>query len=99
MWLENNIQPVDQYPNYLLTTSLIEKRAMTLYPLYRDITTQDSVRAELESVISDESKHRVEIDKEIKSLLDDSGLSLEPCWKIETELYEKFVKELGQAME
>jgi hypothetical protein len=55
--------------NYLLVTTLIERRAMKLYPLYRSITTRDDVRDELSVIIREEQAHRLAIEEECLSVL------------------------------
>jgi len=93
-WLQENIDPLDQYPNYLLTTSLIERRAMQLYPLYRDVTAQDSVRAELDRIIQEETNHRSGIDRKIRDVLAAAGYKLDDIWPIEEKLFRDFLTAL-----
>lgn len=94
-WLQDKFPPADPYPNYLLTTSLIERRAMQLYPLYRDTSSQALVRAELELIIQEESNHRPEIDRRLKQLLREQGQGgLEDCWQIEEQLFATFTEAL-----
>lgn len=55
--------------NYLLTTTVVEQRAMLLYPLYKAATRQASVRAELGKVITEEQAHRRDIEETCLRLL------------------------------
>jgi rubrerythrin len=95
-WLkEKNFAPTDSYPNYLLTTSLIERRAMALYPVYRDTTSQESVRDELKQIIAEEMNHRPGIDECLKDLLQQRGIQgLKTCWELEEKLFQQFAKAL-----
>ncbi len=52
----------DEFLNYLLTTTLIERRAMKLYPVYREISRNPVVIAELDLVIAEETSHRVPLE-------------------------------------
>jgi hypothetical protein len=97
-WLEEHIQPTDCLPNYLLTTSLIERRAMQVYPLYRDVTTQENVKAELKRIIEEEINHRTVIDRAISDLLAAKGFNLDPCWQLEETLFDQFATTVGIAL-
>ncbi len=98
-WLkEQGFTPEDCYPNYLLTTSLIERRAMMLYPVYRDTTSQTAVREELVQVIAEETNHRPGIDKQLKNLLSEQGTgNLEDCWQQEDALFNRFFSQIEQS--
>lgn len=48
--------------NYLLVTTIVERRAMMVYPLYRASTRRDDVRQELTQVITEEQSHRGELE-------------------------------------
>lgn len=52
----------DEFLNYLLTTTLIERRAMKLYPVYREISRHSVVVAELDRVIAEETSHRAPLE-------------------------------------
>lgn len=67
-WSESVLGRHDPRAFYLLTTTLIERRAMQLYPLYRATTSQESVREELRKVITEEQNHRVGIEAECLSM-------------------------------
>lgn len=43
---------------YLLTTTLVERRAMMLYPLLRAATSRDDVRREMSAIIAEEAAHK-----------------------------------------
>jgi hypothetical protein len=60
--------------NYLVVTTMIERRAMELYPLYRSATERDDVRDELQVIIREEQNHRVAIEERCLALLSESGV-------------------------
>lgn len=90
-WLHENLECRDSYSNYLLTTSLIERRAMQVYPSYRDLTSQPRVRDELNRVIQEEAGHRQGIDRDIRDRLGLKGYTLNDCWSLEDELFHDFL--------
>jgi hypothetical protein len=61
--------------NYLLVTSMIERRAMTLYPLYRSASRHDFVREELQQIVTEEQGHRVRIEEDCIRLLSEWNIS------------------------
>lgn len=61
--------------NYLVVTSMIERRAMELYPLYRTSTDDAAVRDELQAIVVEEQDHRVRIERECIALLGEYGVS------------------------
>lgn len=63
----------DEFLNYLMTTTVIERRAMKLYPLYRELSTNPVVRDELERVIGEESNHRVPLENMTRERLSQFG--------------------------
>ena len=89
-WIQEHIGSEDHYANYLLTTSLIERRAMQLYPLYRDTTQHDEVRAELDKIIQEEANHRKAIDSKLRLVLNEYGYDLSELWPLEQKLFNRF---------
>lgn len=88
--------------NYLLVTTMIERRAMVLYPLYRAATATDDVRAELTDIITEEQSHRVEIERKCVKLLKDFGIdTLSAPEAVESaffiELLGELEREVGQS--
>lgn len=73
--------------NYLLVTTLIERRAMMIYPLYRSFTTHDVVRDELQQIIVEEQDHRVALEEKAVELLEAQGLSLDDALALEEDLF------------
>lgn len=60
--------------NYLLVTSMIERRAMELYPLYRAASEDEVVREELAAIITEEQEHRIAIEETCVRLLSEYGI-------------------------
>lgn len=74
---------------YLLVTTLVERRAMEMYPLYRGASDIEDVTEELQAIVVEEQDHRVAIEENCKELLASYGVeSLEPVDRIEAELFE-----------
>lgn len=96
-WSEKVLGRHDERAFYLLTTTLIERRAMQLYPLYRATTSQECVREELRKVITEEQNHRVSIENECLALHAPHGLE-EPL-AIEERLFGEFLTALEGAVE
>ena len=75
---------------YLLVTTLVERRAMDMYPLYRAATDIDEVADELQQIVVEEQDHRVAIEENCKELLAGYGVdSLDPVDAIEAELFDE----------
>lgn len=62
-WASQALGREDVRLNYLLTTTLVEQRAMLLYPLYKAATRHPSVRAELGKIVTEEQSHRRDIEE------------------------------------
>jgi hypothetical protein len=74
--------------SYLLTTTMIEQRAMLMYPLYKAATRQQVVRDELAQVVTEEQSHRREIEDRCKELLAQLGVpDLSAPLEIEARLF------------
>lgn len=99
-WLQKklNRKKKDTFLNYLLTTTLIERRAMQLYPLYRSITKNKKIRAELTQIIIEESNHKKPIEEKLSHELKKNGVrSLTPCIHLEEALMKRFINSLYNA--
>jgi hypothetical protein len=75
---------------YLLVTTVIERRAMALYPLYRAASRQRRVREGLSRIIVEEQSHRVAIEEQCRVLLARAAEDVfaEPL-RIEERLFEQ----------
>jgi hypothetical protein len=62
-WAAQALGREDTRLSYLLTTTLIEKRAMLIYPLYKAATRNAQVREELGRVVTEEQGHRRSIEE------------------------------------
>lgn len=74
-WMTELSGREDPWQNYLLVTALIERRAMRLYPLYRQLTRNDLVRDELGRIIEEEARHRQTIEGQGLKILQQYGVS------------------------
>lgn len=95
-WAAKPDGQADEWLSYLLTTTMIERRAMQLYPLYRAISGHPAVREELRRVIAEEQSHRVEIEKQCVEAL--AGRGLEEPAAIEARLFAVLLDALEQAV-
>ncbi|MFB6264661.1 MAG: hypothetical protein ABEL76_13710 [Bradymonadaceae bacterium] len=88
-WLSQVAPDAGTLENYLLVTTLIERRAMTVYPLYRGISSNDAVREELQNIVVEEQDHRVELQEKCLELLAGHGVEgIEDAIAVERELFE-----------
>lgn len=94
-WATERRGQEDTFLNYLLTTTLIEERAMVIYPLYKAATASDAVKAELKNVVIEEQSHRVEIEERCKQILALAGVKdLSEVEALETKLFDGFLSAL-----
>lgn len=91
-WLRDELGVEDQVASYLMTTTLIERRAMRLYPLYRSITPHERVQDELQRVILEEANHRKALEEDARALIAARGFQagLTPCVDLEEQLLGEF---------
>lgn len=68
-WATDVVGHEHQALNYLLVTSMIERRAMTMYPLYRGASNHEFIRDELQAIITEEQDHRARIERDCIGLL------------------------------
>ena len=85
--------------HYLLTTAVVERRAMQLYPLYKAATRSPQVREEVSRVIVEEQGHRVAIEAACVARLQRAGVSdgLAQALAIEESLFATFCTALEAA--
>jgi rubrerythrin len=98
-WVSKATGEEDPRQNYLLVTTLVERRAMMVYPLYRAATKSDEVRDEVQAIIVEEQDHRVEIEERAVAYLEERGVDIEAAFAIEEDLFggliAKMADELG----
>ncbi len=97
-WAAAACGSADGERSYLLVTSLVERRAMFVYPLYRKRTRSPSVAAAVDSIMGDETTHRIEIGRLTLARFGECGVSsLREAYQIESELFARFVDGLESA--
>jgi hypothetical protein len=97
-WTTQAVGREDVRLNYLLTTTLVEQRAMLLYPLYKAATRHATVRAELGKVVTEEQSHRRDIEETCLRLLAEAGApELSTLRAIEERLFDRFLSALEHA--
>lgn len=91
-WMNELTGEDDMSQNYLLVTTLIERRAMMMYPLYRSVTSHDVVRDELQEIVVEEQDHRVAIEENCVEMLSQYGVDgLEAVTDLEANLFAGFL--------
>lgn len=81
--------------NYMLVTTMVERRAMMLYPLYRAASATEEVRNELKDILVEEQSHRVAIEEKCLSLLSEHGIeNLSAPSTVESAFFIEFLGEL-----
>jgi len=94
-WAAKAVGAQDVQLSYLLTTTLIEQRAMQIYPLYKAATRNPVVRAELGRVVVEEQGHRRSIEEIcVEALSLRAGKDLTEPKAIEAELFEGVLQAL-----
>lgn len=97
-WIEGIVADKMSYAKYLVVTSCIERRAMGIYPLYRDTTNRPNVAEALERIIQEEQNHRSLIDKRLKNLLKECRASTEEAYAIEERFFGQLRNQLRSAV-
>jgi hypothetical protein len=97
-WANESTGRDDVRLNYLLTTTLIEQRAMQLYPIYKSTTRQRVVKEELGRIIAEEQSHRRSIEDLCFEALESAGTDLTRPRAIEARLFEGLLTALEQEL-
>lgn len=96
-WMESVSGTESEFEKYLLVTTLIERRAMMIYPLYRSATPHDFVAEELQQIVVEEQDHRVAIEENALELLAGYGIDgLDEPDAIEAELFDELLEAFDQ---
>ena len=98
-WLGRATGGEDTFLNYLVVTTLVERRAMMVYPLYRAATEQGVVRDELQKIIVEEQDHRVELEERAVELLGEQGLDLDELGALEADLFGSLIGALADELD
>ncbi|RKH36988.1 hypothetical protein [Corallococcus sicarius] len=93
-WATQVTGEADVHLHYLLTTAVVERRAMVLYPLYKAATRHPAVREEMGRVVTEEQGHRRAIEDACHERLAKVGATLEPALALEERLFESFLNVL-----
>ena len=93
-WATQVTGAADVHLHYLLTTAVVERRAMVLYPLYKAATRHAAGREEMGRVVTEEQGHRRAIEDACHARLAKVGATLEPALALEERLFESFLNVL-----
>lgn len=98
-WVEELVGREDSLLNYLVVTTMVERRAMELYPLYRAATERENVREELQAIIKEEQSHRIAIEERCVSLLSEAGVrDLSAASAVESAFFADLLVELEKTL-
>lgn len=90
-WVARLTGKEDPYQSYLFVTTIIERRAMKLYPLYRKLTRNGFVRDEVKKIIEEEANHKKSIEDKAFRILDRYDIpDFQDCESIEERLFLTF---------
>lgn len=99
-WVEGLVGEPDMELTYRLVTTMIERRAMILYPLYRRASATTSVCDELRAIIVEEQAHRVAIEEACMTRLQTLGVtSLATPEAVEQAFFGQFLSALSSEVE
>jgi hypothetical protein len=94
-WAAKAVGAEDTQLSYLLTTTLIEQRAMQIYPLYKAASRNPVVREELGRVVVEEQGHRRSIEEIcVEALGARAGKDLTEPKAVEAGLFEALLQAL-----
>ncbi len=98
-WIAARAGQRDMWGSYLLVTTLIERRAMRLYPLYKSLTRHEVVRDEVQRVILEEANHRKVLESRALAHVRALGVEdLSECVAMEEALMEGFARAVRQEL-
>lgn len=89
----------DQKHSYLLTTLLIENRAMKIYPLYRSITKRTDVKDELTEIIKEEANHKKPLEYSFYSECENAQVIFARANQMESTLFSHFWQNISTGVE
>lgn len=98
-WVKKLTEKENSYHNYLFVTCMIERRAMKLYPLYKNVAVNPEVAETLGQIILEESHHLHEIESKARKVLAPFGCKdFTECLEIEENLFDVFQTSLRREL-
>lgn len=85
-----------KFAAYLFVTYAIEVRADELYPVYQEVLTNAGSRVTVKSIILEEEGHLEEMLNQLKTFSADWEKHAEVVIKIEQEMFEEWILNLGK---
>jgi rubrerythrin len=85
-----------KFAAYLFVTYAIEVRADELYPVYQDVLTSAGSKVTVKSIILEEEGHLEEMLNQLKTFSTDWEKHAEIVIKIEQEMFEEWILNLGK---
>jgi hypothetical protein len=89
--VEAAFEKKDKRMNYLLTTFLIEERALKVYPIYSEYLTSLGYSNRLKSLVKDEHRHFKTVSEELNNSRKDYKSVIAPLAEIETIAFNRFL--------
>lgn len=81
---------------YLLTSYVIERRAMTVYPSYFTHTQEADAKIILQKIIKDEREHLSYLENCLASLPEKCAFDASPLWQYETGRFHEYLGQIRQ---
>jgi hypothetical protein len=89
--VEEALPKKDEWANYLMTTLLIEERAMKIYPIYDEYLKKFTVTGKLTSIVRDEDKHLQFVIESLKKNYPEIDFLLNRLREIEEQTFSQFM--------
>lgn len=81
---------------YLLTSYLIEKRAMTVYPSYFTHVHETDAKMIIQKIIKDERDHLNYLENRLANLPEKIAFDASPVWQYETGRFQEYLDQIRQ---
>jgi rubrerythrin len=81
---------------YLLTSYLIEKRAMTVYPSYFTQIHEVDAKMIIQKIIKDEREHLIYLENRLAKLPEKSAFDESPIWEYESGRFQEYLGQIRQ---
>lgn len=91
-WLDGQLDGPSVWRAYLVTTALIEQRALRLYPAYQERTTHEGLKRELKRLVGEEVKHRQMMEEAAKDMVAPVPEAWEQLLGREEKLFDSFIQ-------
>lgn len=94
-WVEKNFTSKNTEYCYILTSYVIEKRAMEVYPFYQAQLLEDPARHVVTQIIKDEKDHLASLEDKMFSIPKLKKIMDSEVWSYEEEIFQNYMDRLG----